>query len=117
MSLPAKGPVAPRVRALLKRLRQGPIPARSAPPPRQLRYGDALVAFWTTLGTPPVGRSSRPSSMRRPTATARALVTPVREARGFFQEALVPAVALQCADKPLAAPGHGPGVAQGDRSA
>ena len=51
-ALAGKGPVAPRVHALLQRLRQGPIPARSAPPPRQLRYGDALVAFWTTLGTP-----------------------------------------------------------------
>ena len=51
-ALAGKGPVAPRVRALLQRLRQGPIPARSAPPPRQLRYGDALTAFWLALGTP-----------------------------------------------------------------
>jgi hypothetical protein len=33
------------------------------------------------------------------------LAIPVREARGDLQKALVPAVALQCADKPLLRPG------------
>ena len=70
-ALAGKGPVKARVQALLQRLRQGPIPARSAPPPRQLRYGDALVAFWTTLGTPPLAEFRGRRSTRRPTATAR----------------------------------------------
>jgi pimeloyl-ACP methyl ester carboxylesterase len=103
--LAAKGPVAPRVRALLKRLREGPIAARSAPPPRQLRYGDALTALWLTLGDP----SSWPQLAAELDAAAdgdgSALATRVRDARGSLQEALVPAVALQCADKPLPRPG------------
>ena len=58
--------------ALLKRLRQGPIPARSAP----RRASFATATRWSPSGrrseTRPHGRSSRPDSMRRPTATARA---------------------------------------------
>jgi pimeloyl-ACP methyl ester carboxylesterase len=43
-ALAGQGPVAPRARALLQRLRRGPIPAPSAPS-RQLSYGDALIAL------------------------------------------------------------------------
>lgn len=105
-ALAAKGLVAPRVRALLQHLRQeGPIPARSAPPPRQLRYGDALTALWLTLGTP----SSWPQLAAELDAAAdgdgSALATRVRNARTVLQDALVSAVALQCADKPLPQPG------------
>ena len=104
-ALAAKGPVAPRVRALLQRLRLGPIPARSAPPPRQLRYGDALTAFWLTLGTPSTWPQLAAELDAAADGDGSALATRVRDVRAFAQEALVPAVALQCADKPLPRPG------------
>ena len=104
-ALAGKGPVAARVQALLKRLRQGPIPARSAPPPRQLRYGDALVAFWTTLGDPSAWPELAAALDEAADGDGSRLVTPIREGRAFFQDALVPAVALQCADKRLPRPG------------
>ena len=104
-ALAGKGPVAPRVRALLQRLRQGPIPARSAPPPRQLRYGDALIAFWLALGTPSSWPKLAAGLDQAADGDGSRLATPVREARGLLPEALVSAVALQCADKPLPRPG------------
>ena len=104
-ALAANGPVGPRVRALLQRLRLGPIPARSAPPPRQLRYGDALTAFWLTLGTPSTWPQLAAELDAAADGDGSALATRVRDVRAFAQEALVPAVALQCADKPLPRPG------------
>ncbi len=50
-ALAGQGPVAPRARALLARLRRGPIPAPSAAS-RQLSYGDTLLALWLSLGAP-----------------------------------------------------------------
>ena len=98
--------MAPRVRALLQRLRQdGPIPAPSAPPPRQLRYGDALVAFWTALGTPSDWPELAAGLDAAVDGDGSRLATPLRTARGFFQQSLVSAVALQCADKPRPRPG------------
>ena len=105
-ALAGKGSVASRVQALLKRLRQGPIPARSAPPPRQLRYGDALVAFWTTLGNPSAWPELAAALDEAADGDGSRLVTPIREGRAFFQSELVPAVALQCADKRLPRPGR-----------
>ena len=104
-ALAGKGPVAPRVRALLQRLRQGPIPARSAPPPRQLRYGDALTALWLALGTPSSWPELAAGLDEAADGDGSRLAIPVREARGLLQNTLVPAVALQCADKPLPRPG------------
>jgi pimeloyl-ACP methyl ester carboxylesterase len=104
-ALAAKGPVEARVRALLQRLRLGPIPARSAPPPRQLRYGDALTAFWLTLGTPSTWPQFAAELDVAADGDGSALATRVRDARAFAQQILVPAVALQCADKPLPRPG------------
>jgi TAP-like protein len=104
-ALAGKRPVAPRVLALLQHLRQGPIPARSAPPPRQLRYGDALTAFWLTLGTPSTWPQLAAELDAAADGDGSALATRVRDMRAFAQEALVPAVALQCADKPLPRPG------------
>ena len=105
-ALAGKGSVASRVQVLLQRLRQGPIPARSAPPPRQLRYGDALVAFWTTLGNPSAWPELAAALDEAADGDGSRLVTPIREGRAFFQSELVPAVALQCADKRLPRPGR-----------
>jgi pimeloyl-ACP methyl ester carboxylesterase len=44
-ALAGHGPVAPRVKALLRRLRHTPIPAPSADPPGELTYGEALSAL------------------------------------------------------------------------
>ena len=104
-ALAGKGPVAPRVEALLRRLRQGPIPAPSAPPPRRLRYGDALVAFWINLGNPSLWPEFAAGLAEAAAGDGSRLVTPIREGRSFFQDALVAATALQCADKPLPRPG------------
>ena len=84
--LAGKGSVASRVRALLKRLRQGPIPARSAPPPRQLRYGDALVAFWTDARKPVRWPELAAELDEAADGDGSRLATPIREARGFLQK-------------------------------
>ena len=104
-ALAGQGPVAPRVRALLTRLQGKPIPAPSAPPPRRLRYSDALLAFWLALGTPSSWPTLAAGLEQAANGDGSALATTVRESEGFFQQALVSAVALQCADKPLLAPG------------
>jgi hypothetical protein len=100
-ALAGQGPATPRVGALLERLRSGPIPAPSAPPPRRLRYGDALIALWLALGTPSQWPELAAGLDEAADGDGSRLAMPVREARAFAQEALVPAVALQCADKPL----------------
>lgn len=51
-ALAGQGPVAPRVRALLERLRGGPIPAPNADPPGELTYGEALTAMFPLLRGP-----------------------------------------------------------------
>lgn len=104
-ALAGRGLVAARVSALLARLREGPIPAPSAPAPRQLRYGDALIGIWLTLGQP-IGWADLAVKLNQAAdGDGSALATTVRTARSILQQALVPAVALQCADKPLPPPG------------
>ncbi len=100
-ALAGQGPVASRVRALLARLRQGPIPAPSAPPPRRLRYGDALIGIWLKLGTPSQWPELASQLDEAAAGDGSSLATTVRLFRDPLQQALVSAVALQCADKPL----------------
>jgi pimeloyl-ACP methyl ester carboxylesterase len=103
-ALAGQGPPAERVRALLARLRRGPLPAPTAPPPRQLGYGDTLIGIWLTLGQP-IGWPKLAAELNQAAdGDGSALATAVRSARNTLQQALVPAVALQCADKPLPPP-------------
>jgi pimeloyl-ACP methyl ester carboxylesterase len=51
-ALAGHGPVAPRVRGVLERLRSGPIPAPAANPPGELTYGEALTAMFPLLRSP-----------------------------------------------------------------
>jgi pimeloyl-ACP methyl ester carboxylesterase len=103
-ALAGQGPVVARVSAMLARLRKGPIPAPSAPPARQLPYGDALVGIWLTLGQPIDWPNLAAKLNQAANGDGSALATTVRTARINLQQALVPAVALQCADKPLPPP-------------
>jgi pimeloyl-ACP methyl ester carboxylesterase len=104
-ALAGQGPVAPRVRALLTRLQRKPIPAPSAPPPRRLRYGDALTTFWLALGTPSQWPTLAAGLEQAADGDGSALATTAREARDLLQQALLSATALQCVDKPPPAPG------------
>lgn len=98
-------PVALRVRTLLAELRQHPIPAPSAPAPQQLRYGDALTGIWLSLGQPADWPALAARLNQAADGDGSSLAATVRNARSTLQQALVPAVALQCADKPLPPPG------------
>ena len=51
-ALARHGPVAPRMRHLLARVRRAPIPAPSADPPGTLTHGDVLTALFSQLGHP-----------------------------------------------------------------
>jgi pimeloyl-ACP methyl ester carboxylesterase len=104
-TLAGHGPVAPRARALLARLRQGPIPAPSAPA-RQLSYGDVLIALFMTLGTPETWPKLATEVNQAADGDGSALANTVAEVTPLLQNALIPSTALQCADKPLPRPGE-----------
>jgi pimeloyl-ACP methyl ester carboxylesterase len=99
--LAGKGPVAARVGALLERLRRGPIPAPSTPAPHQLSYGDALIAYWLAEGTPANWPTFAAALDQAADGDGSALKNSFAENKGILQEALDPATALQCADKPV----------------
>jgi pimeloyl-ACP methyl ester carboxylesterase len=105
-ALAGNGPVAARVSALLTRLRQGPIPAPSAPAPHLLTYGDALTALWLTLGTPATWKDLAQELDQAADGDGSALENRVAPNKPVFQESLVPATALQCADKRPPPPGE-----------
>lgn len=104
-ALAGQGGAAQRVQALLTLLRQGPIPAPKAPAPKVLRYGDAQIQIWSSLGQaakwPELARELNQAANGDGTAMA----TPVREGRISFLDLFVSATALQCADKPQPPPG------------
>src|ERR671925_209258 len=99
-ALAGHGPVAPRVQALLARLRRGPIPAPSAPAPHQLTYGDALIAYWLAEGTPANWPTFAAALDQAADGDGSALKNSFAENRLLLQQALDAATALQCADKP-----------------
>ena len=82
--------------------------SRRDPHPRHASF--ATATHWSHSGR----RSGIPSDWPKLAAAldeaadgdGSRLVTPIREGRAFFQSALVPAVALQCADKRLPRPGR-----------
>jgi hypothetical protein len=59
------GDLAARVRALLARLRKGPIPALPGPAPYELQYGDLLLDMVDARVRHYRGPSSQTSSTRR----------------------------------------------------
>jgi pimeloyl-ACP methyl ester carboxylesterase len=101
-ALAVHGSVAPTVDRLLRRLRRAPIPARSAPSPGKLTYGEALTVI-KLLGVPaPV---LWPELARQLEAAVggdgSALKTTARLATDEeFRRALEPEVAIVCADSP-----------------
>jgi pimeloyl-ACP methyl ester carboxylesterase len=92
-TLAGRGPVAPRVRGLLARLRRAPIGS--------LTYGDALIVLWVRLGTPAEWPGLAVELDKADHGDGSALETTAREVKGFVLSALDSAVALQCADKPF----------------
>ena len=104
-ALAGDGPVAPRVRALLARLRQGPIPAPTGPPPHQLSYGDTLLALWLSLGTPASWPTLAQGLDQAADGDGSAIDNTVAPQKPGLEEALIPATELQCADKRLPPPG------------
>jgi pimeloyl-ACP methyl ester carboxylesterase len=92
-ALAGRGPVAPRVRGLLARLRHAPIGA--------LTYGDTLIVLWLRLGTPGTWPSLAAELDKADRGDGSALESTARDAKGFILDALDSAVALQCADKPF----------------
>ncbi|HTA38746.1 MAG TPA: alpha/beta fold hydrolase [Candidatus Acidoferrales bacterium] len=98
-ALAGHGAVAPRVHALLARLRRAPIGA--------LTYGDTLLVLWIRLGTPGEWPGLAVELDKADRGDGSALETTAREAKGFILSALDSAVALQCADKPFP-PSPGP---------
>jgi pimeloyl-ACP methyl ester carboxylesterase len=99
-ALAGHGAVAARVNGLLARLRRGPIPAPSAAPPRRLSYGDVLIDVFAALGTPEQWPQLAAALEAAARGDGSALETAFQQQRPGYQSALVPAVALQCADKP-----------------
>jgi pimeloyl-ACP methyl ester carboxylesterase len=104
-ALAGRGPVAPRVRGLLARLRRAPIGT--------LTYGDALLVLWLRLGSPGTWPGLAVALDKADRGDGSALESTARDAKGFVLSALDSAVALQCADKPFPpspAPQAWPGV-------
>jgi pimeloyl-ACP methyl ester carboxylesterase len=98
-ALAGRGPVAPRVRGLLARLRRAPIGT--------LTYGDALIVLWIRLGTPGSWPALAVELDKADHGDGSALESTARDVKGFVLSALDSAVALQCADKPFP-PNPGP---------
>ncbi len=90
-ALALRGPVAPRVRALLARLRRAPIGT--------LTYGDALIVLWVRLGSPAEWPGLAAELDKADRGDGSALESTARDVKGFVLSALDSAVALQCADK------------------
>ncbi len=100
--LSANGDVAARVQKLLARLRQGPIPAPSAPAPHELRYGDALIDIWVSLGMPAKWPQLAEDLNQAAEGDGSNLaITFTEVVRPSILKSLISAAALQCADKPL----------------
>jgi pimeloyl-ACP methyl ester carboxylesterase len=92
-ALAGRGPVAPRVRALLARLRRAPIGT--------LTYGDTLFVLWLRLGSPAEWPALAVQLEAADRGDGSALEKTAHDAKGFVLNALDSAVALQCADKPF----------------
>jgi pimeloyl-ACP methyl ester carboxylesterase len=99
--LAGDGDVAARVRALLARLRKGPIPAPRGPAPYELRYGDMLVDIWSMLGGPENWPELADELNQAANGDGSALANTFHDGRSSIQASLVSATALQCNDKPL----------------
>jgi hypothetical protein len=90
-ALAGRGPVAPRVRALLARLRRAPIGT--------LTYGDTLAVLWIRLGSPNTWPGLAVELDKADRGDGSALEKTASDVTGFILPALDSAVALQCADK------------------
>jgi pimeloyl-ACP methyl ester carboxylesterase len=99
-ALAGHGDVARRVGALLARLRRGPIPAPVAASSHRLSYGDLLIDLFADLGSPGQWPQLAAGLEQAAEGDGSSLETEARQARPVYQSALVPAVALGCADKP-----------------
>jgi pimeloyl-ACP methyl ester carboxylesterase len=100
--LAGDGDVAARVRALLTRVRKGSIPAPSGPAPYELHYGDLLLDIWVRLGAPGQWPLLADELNQASNGDGSAVAKAFDEYRSVYELALPSAVALQCADKPLA---------------
>jgi pimeloyl-ACP methyl ester carboxylesterase len=99
--LAGDGDVTARVRALLARLRKGPIPAPRGPAPYELRYGDFLVDVWSMLGGPEKWPELADELNQAANGDGSALANTFHEGQSSIEASLVSATALQCNDKPL----------------
>jgi pimeloyl-ACP methyl ester carboxylesterase len=91
--LAGRGPVVPRVRQLLARLRRAPI--------GNLTYGDALIVIWIRLGAPTQWPELATELNKAADGNGSALERTARDVKAFVEPALDSAVGLQCADKPF----------------
>jgi pimeloyl-ACP methyl ester carboxylesterase len=91
--LAGDGPVAPRVRRLLARLRRAPV--------GKLTYGDALIVLWVRLGAPTQWPELAADLDKAARGDGSALESTARDVKAFLEPALDSAVGLQCADKPF----------------
>ena len=91
--LAGDGPVEPRVRRLLERLRRAPI--------GRLTYGDALIVLWVWLGAPNQWPQLAAELDKAARGDGSALESTARDVKAFAQPALDSAVGLQCSDKPF----------------
>jgi pimeloyl-ACP methyl ester carboxylesterase len=99
-ALAGKGPVRARVQGLIHRLQRRSIPAPSADPPGRATYADLLVDLfpWTpNAATWPVMAEALDQAAD---GDGSALLTFSRQLPSIVHAAMVPATALQCADKP-----------------
>jgi pimeloyl-ACP methyl ester carboxylesterase len=99
--LAGDGDPATRVRALLARLRKGPIPAPRGPAPYELQYGDLLINIWQTLGLPAQWPVLADELNQAANGDGSALANTLHGVRSTFESSMISAVALQCNDKPL----------------
>ena len=99
-ALAGHGSVAARVSALLARIRRKPIPAPSAASPHRLSYGDLLIDLYGKLGNPALWPQLAADLEEAARGDGSSLEIDAQKAAPSYQEALVSATALQCADKP-----------------
>ncbi len=100
-ALAGHGPVSARVNRLLARLRHASIPAPQATPPVRLTYADALTAIFAQLRDPAVWPQFAAQLNAAANGDGSALEVPARAFKTpAGRAALVPSVAIGCADSP-----------------
>jgi hypothetical protein len=99
-ALAGNGSVRARVKGLIHRLQRRSIPAPSVRPRGRLTYSDLLLALFPWTPTPALWPSMAEALDEAAAGDGSALKAFADQVKPVVHGALVPATALQCADKP-----------------